>query len=60
MRYPRSFFLILLLSVGFIIYKTQAVTVFQVAEARNSKVPVEMLVKHDYIVPYFQWSPAHR
>ena len=53
MRYPRSFFLILLLSVVLLFIRLGAVTIFQVAEARNSEVPVEMLVKHDFIVPYF-------
>jgi 4-amino-4-deoxy-L-arabinose transferase-like glycosyltransferase len=53
MRYPRSFFLILLLSVVLLFIRLGAVTVFQVAEARNSQVPVEMLANHDYIVPYF-------
>jgi 4-amino-4-deoxy-L-arabinose transferase-like glycosyltransferase len=53
MRYPQTFFLILLLAVVLLFIRLGAVTVFQVAEARNSGVPVEMLVKHDYIVPYF-------
>ncbi|OQP40784.1 hypothetical protein A4H97_14300 [Niastella yeongjuensis] len=53
MRYPRSFFLILLLAVVLLFIRLGAVTVFQVAEARNSEAPVEMLVKHDYIVPYY-------
>lgn len=56
MDYTRSFFLILFLSVVLLFIRLGAVTVFQVAEARNSAVPVEMLAKHDYIVPYFNGS----
>jgi 4-amino-4-deoxy-L-arabinose transferase-like glycosyltransferase len=53
MSYSRSFFLILLLSVVLLFIRLGTVTVFQVAEARNAEVPVEMLAKHDYLVPYF-------
>jgi len=53
MSNPRSFFLLLLLSVVLLFIRLGAVTVFQVAEARNCEVPVEMLAKHDFLVPYF-------
>ncbi|MBO9201931.1 MULTISPECIES: ArnT family glycosyltransferase [Niastella] len=53
MHYFRSFFLVLLLSVVLLFIRLGAVTIFQVAEARNCEVPVEMLDRHDYLVPYF-------
>jgi 4-amino-4-deoxy-L-arabinose transferase-like glycosyltransferase len=53
MRYPGSFFLLLLLAVVLLFIRLGAVTIFQVAEARNSEVPVEMLATHNYLVPYF-------
>lgn len=53
MRYPRSFFLILLLSVVLLFIKLGAITVFQVAEARNCQAPVEMMVNREYITPHF-------
>lgn len=53
MRYNRSFYLILLLSVVLLFIKLGAVTVFQVAEARNSQAAAEMMVNRNYITPHF-------
>ncbi|MCS3802284.1 ArnT family glycosyltransferase [Niastella sp. OAS944] len=53
MRYPWSFYLILLLSVVLLFIKLGSVTVFQIAEARNSQAVAEMMVNRDYITPHF-------
>lgn len=53
MQYSKSFFLIILIAAILLFVRLGATTVFQIAEARNSQVPAEMLDRHDYIVPYF-------
>ena len=53
MQYSKAFFLIVLVSVVLLFIKLGSITVFQIAEARNSQVPAEMLDRHDYTVPYF-------
>ncbi len=53
MHYSKSFFLVILITIVLLFVRLGAVTVFQIAEARNSEVPVEMKDRHDYTVPYF-------
>ena len=49
----KSFLLVILLAAFLLFIKLGATTVFQVAEARNARVPAEMIERKDYIVPYF-------
>jgi len=53
MQYSKVFFLIVLVSAILLFVRLGSITVFQIAEARNSQVPAEMLDRHDYTVPYF-------
>ena len=49
----RQLFIITGIAIVLLFIKLGAASVFQVAEARNSQVPVEMLHSKDYVVPYF-------
>lgn len=51
--HSKSFWLVILLAAFLLFIKLGATTVFQVAEARNSRVPAEMIERKDYIVPFF-------
>lgn len=53
MPYTKAFFLIVVVSAILLFVKLGSITVFQIAEARNSEVPAEMQNRHDYTVPYF-------
>lgn len=53
MKFNKTFFLIILLAVLLLFIRLGATTLFQIAEARNSEVPAEMLIRHDLITPYF-------
>jgi 4-amino-4-deoxy-L-arabinose transferase-like glycosyltransferase len=56
MRSHRHLIIITGIAIILLFIKLGAVSVFQVAEARNSRVPVEMLQTGNYIVPYFNDS----
>jgi 4-amino-4-deoxy-L-arabinose transferase-like glycosyltransferase len=53
MPYTKAFLLIVVVSGILLFVKLGSITVFQIAEARNSEVPAEMQNRHDYTVPYF-------
>ena len=53
MPYTKAFFLIVVVSAILLFVKLGSITVFQIAEARNSEVPAEMENRHDYTVPTF-------
>ncbi|WP_276503951.1 ArnT family glycosyltransferase [Terrimonas pollutisoli] len=51
--HSKSFLLVILLAAFLLFIKLGATTVFQVAEARNTRVSAEMIERKDYIVPFF-------
>lgn len=52
--HPRRHLVIITgIAIILLFIKLGAVSVFQVAEARNSQVPVEMMHSKDYLVPFF-------
>ena len=53
MHSHRHLFIITGIAIILLFIKLGAVTVFQVAEARNSEVAAEMLETKEFIVPYF-------
>ncbi len=53
MHSRRHLFIIAGMAVILLFIKLGTVSVFQVAEARNSQVPVEMMQSKDYVVPFF-------
>lgn len=53
MPYTKVFFLIVVVVSAILLFvKLGSITVFQIAEARNSEVPAEMQNRHDYTVPF--------
>lgn len=53
MRFNRHLVIVAGIAVVLLFIKLGTISLFQVAEARNSQVPVEMMYTNEYVVPFF-------